>query len=95
MPQEHTPAEIKAEASGEETKQFVRRVRRVTRRKFTPDLPRDMAFFWDLNDDPNATTSITDFDDQGAPAPIKVTFLTRRDQVTKPGFTYGDVTLGT
>ncbi len=61
----------------------------------TPDLPRDMAFFWDLNDDPNATTSITDFDDQGAPAPIKVTFLTRRDQVTKPGYTYGDVKLGT
>ncbi len=37
MPQEHTPAEIKAEASSEETKQFVRRVRRVTRRKFTPE----------------------------------------------------------
>ncbi len=37
MPQEHTPAEIKAEASSEETKQFVRRVRRVTRCKFTPE----------------------------------------------------------
>ena len=37
MPQEHTPAEIKAEASSEETKQFVRRVRRVTRRKFSPE----------------------------------------------------------
>ncbi len=32
-----TPAEIKAEASSEETKQFVRRVRRVTRRKFGPE----------------------------------------------------------
>ena len=39
MPQEHTPAEIKTEASSEETKQFVHRVRRVTvtRRKFTPE----------------------------------------------------------
>ncbi len=37
MPQGHTPAEIKAEASSEETKQFVRRVRRVTRRKFSPE----------------------------------------------------------
>ena len=36
MPQDGTPAEIKAEASSEETKQFVRRVRRVTRRKFSP-----------------------------------------------------------
>ena len=30
MPQDGTPAQIKAEASSEETKQFVRRVRRVT-----------------------------------------------------------------
>lgn len=37
MPQDVTPAEIKAEASSEGTKQFVRRVRRVTRRKFTPE----------------------------------------------------------
>ena len=37
MPQDGTPAEIKAEASSEETKQFVRRVRRVTRRRFTPE----------------------------------------------------------
>lgn len=37
MPQEHTPAQIKAEGSSEQTKQFVRRVRRVTRRKFTPE----------------------------------------------------------
>ena len=37
MPQDGTPAQIKAEASSEETKQFVRRVRRVTRRKFTPE----------------------------------------------------------
>ena len=37
MPQDGTPAQIKAEASNEETKQFVRRVRRVTRRKFTPE----------------------------------------------------------
>jgi hypothetical protein len=37
VPKERTPAEIKAEASSEETKQFVRRVRRVTRRKFGPE----------------------------------------------------------
>jgi transposase len=37
VPQDGTPAQIKAEASNEETKQFVRRVRRVTRRKFTPE----------------------------------------------------------
>jgi transposase len=37
VPQERTPAEIRAEASSDETKQFVRRVRRVTRRKFTPE----------------------------------------------------------
>jgi transposase len=37
VPQDGTPAQIKAEASSEETKQFVRRVRRVTRRKFTPE----------------------------------------------------------
>ncbi len=37
MPQDGTPAEIKAEASSEETRQFVRRVRRVTRRRFTPE----------------------------------------------------------
>lgn len=37
MPKERTPAEIKAEARSEETKQFVRRVRRFTRRKFGPE----------------------------------------------------------
>jgi transposase len=37
VPQDGTPAQIKAEASNEETKQFIRRVRRVTRRKFTPE----------------------------------------------------------
>jgi transposase len=37
VPQDGTPAQIKAEASNEETKQFVRRVRRVTRRKFSPE----------------------------------------------------------
>jgi transposase len=31
------PAEVRAEAETEETRQFVRRVRRVTRRKFTPE----------------------------------------------------------
>ncbi len=36
MPQDRTPAEIRAEANSEETKQLVRRVRRVTRRKFSP-----------------------------------------------------------
>ena len=37
MPQQRSPAEIQAEARSEETRQFVRRVRRVTRRKFTPE----------------------------------------------------------
>jgi transposase len=37
VPQERTPAEVRAEASSDETRQFVRRVRRVTRRKFTPE----------------------------------------------------------
>ena len=37
MPEERTPAEVRAEASSDETRQFVRRVRRVTRRKFTPE----------------------------------------------------------
>jgi transposase len=37
VPQGRTPAEVRAEASSDETKQFVRRVRRVTRRKFTPE----------------------------------------------------------
>lgn len=37
MAQEPTPAEVRAEASSDETKQFVRRVRRFTRRKFTPE----------------------------------------------------------
>ena len=37
MAQDGTPAEMKAEASSEETKQFVRRVSMVTRRKFSPE----------------------------------------------------------
>jgi transposase len=37
VPQERTPAEVRAEASSDETRQFVRRVRRVTRRRFTPE----------------------------------------------------------
>jgi len=37
VPQQRSPAEIQAEARSEETRQFVRRVRRVTRRKFTPE----------------------------------------------------------
>ena len=37
MPQERTAAEVQAEANGDETRQFVRRVRRVTRRRFTPE----------------------------------------------------------
>ncbi len=37
MPQDGTPAQIKVEANSEETRQFVRWVRRVTRRKFTPE----------------------------------------------------------
>ena len=37
MPQQRSRAEIQAEARTEETRQFVRRVRRATRRKFTPE----------------------------------------------------------
>ena len=37
MPQERTSAEVRAESSSDEARQFVRRVRRVTRRKFTPE----------------------------------------------------------
>lgn len=37
MPQERFPAEVRAEARSEETRQFVRQVRRVTRRKFSPE----------------------------------------------------------
>lgn len=37
MPEKRTPAEVQAEAGTEEARQFVRRVRRVTRRKFTPE----------------------------------------------------------
>ncbi len=37
MPQERTAAEVQAEASSDETRQFVRRVRRVTRSRFTPE----------------------------------------------------------
>jgi hypothetical protein len=33
VPQDRTPARTRAEANNKETKQFVRRVRRVTRRK--------------------------------------------------------------
>jgi transposase len=35
--EKRSPAEVRAEAETEETRQFVRRVRRVTRRKFTPE----------------------------------------------------------
>jgi transposase len=35
--QERSPAEVQAEAKTEETRQFVRQVRRVSRRKFTPE----------------------------------------------------------
>jgi transposase len=37
VPQERSSAEIQAESETEETRQFVRRVRRVTRRKFSPE----------------------------------------------------------
>ncbi len=37
MAEKRSPAEMGAEAETEETRQFVRRVRRVTRRKFTPE----------------------------------------------------------
>ncbi len=37
MLQERTAAEVQAEASSDETRQFVRRVSRVTRRRFTPE----------------------------------------------------------
>lgn len=37
MAEKRSPAEMRAEAATEETRQFVRQVRRVTRRKFTPE----------------------------------------------------------
>ena len=37
MSQERSPAEVQAEAKTEQTRQFVRQVRRVTRRKFSPE----------------------------------------------------------
>jgi len=37
MAEKRSQAEMRAEAATEETRQFVRRVRRVTRRKFTPE----------------------------------------------------------
>jgi transposase len=37
VPQERSSAEIQAESETEETRQFVRRVMRVTRRKFSPE----------------------------------------------------------
>ena len=37
MAEKRSLAEVRAEAATEETRQFVRRVRRVTRRKFTPE----------------------------------------------------------
>ena len=37
MPKKRSPSEVLAEAGTEETRQFVRRVRRATRRKFTPE----------------------------------------------------------
>ena len=37
MLKKRSPAEVRAEAGTEEPRQFVRRVRRVTRRKFTPE----------------------------------------------------------
>ena len=37
MPRKSSTAEVLAEAASDETRQFVRRVRRATRRKFTPE----------------------------------------------------------
>ncbi len=37
MPKKRSAAEVPAEAGTEETRQFMQRVRRVTRRKFTPE----------------------------------------------------------
>jgi len=37
VPKKRSPSEVLAEAGTEETRQFVRRVRRATRRKFTPE----------------------------------------------------------
>ncbi|NIN98553.1 MAG: hypothetical protein GTO49_26960, partial [Anaerolineae bacterium] len=37
MAEKRSSAEMRAEAETEETQQFIRRVRRVTRRKFTPE----------------------------------------------------------
>lgn len=67
-------------------------VRNEIVRALTPDSPLDMEFFWDLLGDPQGTQSIPDIDSTGTP--IKITFLTRRNQVTKSGLTYGEVKLG-
>lgn len=37
MAQQRSPAEVQAEAKTEQVRQFVRQVRRVTRRKFSPE----------------------------------------------------------
>ena len=37
MPRKRSTAEVAAEAGTDETRQFVRKVRRATRRKFTPE----------------------------------------------------------
>ena len=37
MQEKHSPAEVRTEAGSEETQQFIRRVRGVTRRKLTPE----------------------------------------------------------
>ena len=37
MPQERSPAGVRARAGTEETRPFVRRIRRVARRRFTPE----------------------------------------------------------
>jgi hypothetical protein len=36
MTEQKPPAELVAEASGEDTRRLIRRVKRVTRRKYTP-----------------------------------------------------------
>lgn len=37
MTEQKSPAELAAEASSEDTRSFVRRVKRATRRKYTPE----------------------------------------------------------
>jgi hypothetical protein len=57
--------------------------------------PREMEFFWDLNDNPGANVSKADIDGLGGAGKITVTFLTPRAKVTKKFTTFfGNVNVG-